>query len=103
MSEKRVTRRLTQQEKRAIIADRLAGLSNREIAGKFGRGLHPQTVSKLFSQFRRETPDAEVSKGVAPNYRTRLKEKGIVAIEAGLDDPKDSYKRAGVGVKVLHG
>ena len=75
-------------------------MSNGEIAAKYS--VHEITVSKIYGKFRKGAPEAEISRGLA-GYRDRIKEKSVVAIEAGLDDPVNSYKRAGIGVQVMKG
>ncbi len=85
---------------KAVIIDRIAGLSTVEIAQKYK--LHRVTVSRICSRARREAPQSEFANPNA-DYRVELKGKAITAVKAGLDDPRDSYKRAGVGIQTLKG
>jgi hypothetical protein len=91
---------LTEQERQAIVADRLMNLDNETIARKFN--VTPVHVSRLFGAFRRTHPDAAVNEGLS-GYRERLKRKSVVAVERALDDGTDPYKSAGVGVATLKG
>jgi hypothetical protein len=91
---------LTEQERQAIVADRLMNLDNETIARKFD--VTPVHVSRLFGAFKRTHPDAAVNEGLS-GYRERLKRKSVVAVERALDDGTDPYKSAGVGVSTLKG
>jgi hypothetical protein len=86
--------------RKAIIADRIAGFTNSQVAAKYG--VHPMTVSKFFRRFQKEAPQAEAAIS-ATDWKQRLKVKSINAIEAGLDCQSDPYKRAGVGLQVMKG
>ena len=85
----------------AIVSDKAAGLTVRQIAAKYDVSLN--TVSRVVRRFKDAEPRTELANGVAEGYRERLKSKAIVAIESGLDYDADPYKRAHLGVKVLEG
>jgi len=85
---------------KAVIADRMAGLRTTEIGARYG--LHRVTVSRICSRFRREEPRSELASPAA-DYKLRLKTKAISAVEAGLDDASDNYKRGNLGVVTLKG
>jgi hypothetical protein len=86
---------------RAIIADRASGLSCREIGKKYD--VDSSTVSRICRRFREESPESELAKDPVADYRSRLKTKSIRAIDAGLDDQSDNYKRGHLGVSVMKG
>ncbi len=86
--------------KQAICADAVAGLRVKEIAER--HHVHRVTVSKVLARFRREVPN-NILADPEGDFKTRLKTKAIVAVESGLDDLTDSYKRGNLGVSVLKG
>lgn len=82
-----------------IIAARLAGATREETARKLHVSV--RTVDEVMRDARRE---GYLTKEVdALNWKDRLKDSSIEAVEAGLNCTKDPYKRADVGVKVLKG
>lgn len=76
------------------------GLSQQKIAEKYG--ISRATVARVVKAFKESCPQAELSKDLS-HYREKLKGKAITAVESGLDDSSDSYKRANIGVQVLKG
>lgn len=95
------THKLDTATKNAIIADRLAGLPNEIVGRKYG--LHPVSVSRMFGQFKKLTaPKSEIHQ-TTENWRDRLKQKSIAAIDAGLDPNPDKYKAGNLGVSVMKG
>lgn len=91
---------ITPAIEKAVIADRMAGLTTIEIGRKYE--LHRVTVSRIMSRFRHESPQTEFA-SPAGEYRQRLKAKAIVAVEAGLDDPTNNYKLGNLGAVTLKG
>lgn len=70
------------------------------------RGLEQRTGTALASTAGRDKIERKAEAKVAKtlvNYQENLRQKAVVAVEAGLDDPADSYKRGGLGVQVLKG
>ena len=90
---------------KAIVADRIVGLTPTEIGKKYG--IHPNTVIRKCKEFIAAEPHSELAKireaDSLDNYRERLKTKAITAIEAGLDCTDDQYKRATVGCRTMEG
>ena len=84
----------------AMVADRISGMPITAIAEKYG--VNPSTVSRTCKRFREDAPESEWAK-TAGDYRQDFKVKAVRAVEAGLDDDRDSYKRGNLGVKVMTG
>jgi len=93
-------RRLSLKEKKAIISDASAGMQQIQIAAKYG--IDRSTVARVLRQFRQECPTSELSLGVE-GIRRSLVADALPAVQAGPRDPRDSYKRAGIGCRILEG
>lgn len=98
---------------RAVIDDKLSGMAIPKIAAK--HGISTRTVYSYLKAFQNpEAVKSAVESGnynstagtvqsTATAYKQRIKEYSIDALEAGLLDPKDNYKRAGIAVQVMRG
>jgi hypothetical protein len=64
--------------------------------------LYRTSVNRICSLFRRQAPQSEFASPTA-EYKQRLKTKAIVAVEAGLDDTSDNYRRGNLGAVTLKG
>ena len=84
----------------AIVSNYLEGMKQVDIARKFD--LHRVTVSKVVSRFMREADLAENTK-VSGDWKQALAERAVEAIEDGLKNRKEPYKRANLGVRVMKG
>ena len=94
-------KRLDTATKNAIIADRLSGIPGEVVGRKYG--IHEASVARLVSQFRRQTDSKAELLQTAGDYRSRLKQRSIAAIDAGLDPSPDKYKAGNLGVSVMKG
>lgn len=100
---------------RAVIDAKLAGVPTSRIAKQYG--ISEGTVFNWWKAFKKgeiTLESCEVQpKGplgqkvptskLAIDYKQELKVKSVEAVTAGLDDPSDNYKRAGLGIQVLKG
>jgi hypothetical protein len=93
------TTRLTDIQKQTIAVLRTQGMSNHAIAAKLG--VHHITVSKAYSEFRRDA--APVIDDVGKDWRNDLKVLAIKAVKRGLTDESDSFKSGSIGVQALKG
>ncbi len=92
-----VHRGLSDGEKAAILILRGKHIGIDAIADKLNRS--PGTIKNFLDVTRRLAE----SSGVQYDYKDDLKLKSIDAVRAGLDDEKDNYKRANIGLGVLKG
>lgn len=91
---------LTPRQRASIIADWGAGMPVPAIAVKYHRTA--PTIYRMIHPLRTsETPPEMISP--TSDWRSRLRQKGVAAVEAGLDCGDDAYRRAEVGVKTLKG
>lgn len=93
-------RRLSEAQKRAIVAAVATGLTQKQVAQRFK--VHPNTVSTLCK------PVVSVQEGpLSPHWRTTLQneapEKAVKAIVRSLDDEIDVHKAASTGIATLKG
>jgi hypothetical protein len=86
---------------KAVLADRVAGLTVAEIGEKYG--IHQNTVSRICNKFIKEHPESELAKGIVDGWRDRMAVKAVQAVEGALDDDTDSYKAGNLGATVLRG
>jgi hypothetical protein len=93
------TTRLTDVQKQTIAVLRTQGLSNSAIAAKMG--LHPITVSKSYSEFRRDA--AGVIDDLGNDWRRDMKILAVRAVKRALADESDKYKSGNIGVQALRG
>jgi hypothetical protein len=91
--------KLSPLDKQAIIAAYVGGEGPTSIAQRLG--VSRQWVSTIVNGFKRQRAGIEDFDIV--NYRSRLKRKAVVAVEAGLDCDEDEYKRGNLGATVLKG
>lgn len=87
--------RVSLAERDAMILMRAQGMSVKTIAGKLNRAA--DTVAKVLQKARKNA-EAE-----APDFKETMKTKAITAVNAGLDEESDAYKRGNLGVQVLKG
>ncbi len=92
-----VHRALSDGEKAAILILRGRHIGIDAIADKLNRS--PGTI-KHFLDMTRQLAE---SSGIQYDYKEDLKLKSIDAVRAGLEDEKDNYKRANIGLGVLKG
>jgi len=90
---------LTDIQKQTIAVLRVQGLSNNAIASKLG--LHPITVSKSYSEFRRDA--AGVIDDLGNDWRRDMKILAVRAVKRALADESDKYKSGNLGVSALRG
>ena len=90
------SRFLTELEKRAIVAERAAGMLVKEVARRYQ--VDPATVWRVCKQTQ-----LAVKSPVFGDWRSDMRVKAIDGVNAGLDCPDDPYKRANIGVNVLKG
>jgi len=90
---------LSDSDKQLIIALRVSGQSNTNVAKTVG--VHPVTSSRTYSEFLRAvSPVIDV---VSTDWRRDLANKAITAIAAGLSHDGDPFKRASLGISTLTG
>jgi len=89
--------KLTREQRREIAALVLTGARNPEVAEKYG--VSHEYVSRLRSKMRAVAPASFDYRA----ERERLRVKAYGAVQTGLDDNTDSYKKAGIGIQVLKG
>lgn len=90
-------KRLTETEKRAIVAAVGVKGSMQQVADEFG--VHRNTVSELCKSVRDEVPNSVLG----ASWRSQMREKAVVSVNRALDDDTDSYKSGAIGVNVLKG
>ena len=93
------TTKLTDIQKQTIAVLRTQGMSNHAIAAKLG--IHHITVSKAYSEFRREA--SGVIDDIGKDWRNDLKVLAVKAIKRGLIDKSDNFKSGSIGVQALKG
>jgi hypothetical protein len=93
------TTKLTEVQKQTIAVLRTQGMSNHAIAAKLG--LHHITVSKAYSEFRREAAGAIDT--IGNDWRTDMKIRAIRAVKRGLADQSDNFKAGNLGAQALRG
>ena len=101
--EKGTSVRLSLAERNSVIADRLAGMTNIEIAAKYHK--HEITISRIFSKFRKSASRAEVFQNLG-DYKQDLKQRSVNMLKTALaptNDRKTALKAAPVAVSVLKG
>ena len=76
-------KRLDTATKNAIIADRLSGIPGEVVGRKYG--IHEASVARMMKRFREQTDSKAAVNQTPGDYRSRLRQKSIVAIDAGLD------------------
>src|SRR4051812_15269209 len=89
--------RLTEVTKRAICSDMAAKIPYEKIAKKYG--VSKRTVCRLITSLKAAPIKPEVAMSVTEatiDRKASVVAKAYVAVQAGLDDPADSYKRAGI-------
>lgn len=92
--------KLTEADKLAIVASRAAGVAVNEIAKR--HRVSRQTIHSVLSVLKKGRPEAQ-EEFDAIVYRNRLRRKSYTAVEAGLDDQTDSYRRGTLGISFLKG
>ena len=93
--------KLTDSDRAAILVARAAGVPVNELAKR--HGVTRQTIHAVLSTLKNSRHADAKEEFDATVYRSTLRRKSYKAVEAGLDDERDQYKRAGVGVQVLKG
>ena len=86
---------LSETEKTAIQAERLTGRTAVDIAQRFN--VNRATVARVCRTIY------HAAQASALAWREQQASKAIRAVNAGLDAPRDPYKRAGIGVQALKG
>jgi len=94
-------KRLDTATKNAIIADRLSGIPGEVVGRKYG--IHEASVARMMKRFREQTDSKAAVNQTPGDYRSRLRQKSIVAIDAGLDPNPNKYKAGNLGVAVMKG
>lgn len=90
-------KRLTEAEKRAIVAAVAVNGSIQDTAQQFG--VHRNTVGQLVQEVR----DTVVNSEFSGDWRSKHKNEAVTAVTSGLTCEDDPYKRATIGVSVLKG
>ena len=83
--------------KRAMVADKALGMTNKEIAEKYGA--HRNTVSRVCKEVRETVPNSALSVG----WQEEMAERAKKAVNKGLDCPDDAYKAGSLGATTLKG
>lgn len=91
------TKRLTNAQRTAIVAEVASGKTNAQVAKDFN--VHVNTVSILVNRIRKAVPQMN---GPA-QWRERVVLKSQDAIDAGVDCNDDPYKRGTLAVAVMRG
>jgi hypothetical protein len=89
---------LTDTQKQTIAVLRTQGMSNRAIAARLG--LHHITVSKAYSEFRREA--SGVIDDLGAEWKRDVKIL-VRAVKRGLTDESDNHKAGVIGIQTLKG
>lgn len=89
-------KRLSESQRRAIVAAYTVTGNQRLVAEQFG--VHPNTVYTLVKSVR----DVKHSV-VSTDWRSDMRKNAVSAVNAGLEASDDPYKRAHIGVNVLKG
>jgi hypothetical protein len=93
--------KLTEADRMAIVASRAAGVAVNELAKRYR--VSRQTIHTVCSVVKKSSRQEAQEEFDSITFRNRLRRKGFVAIEAGLDDSTDNYRRGSIGVQVLKG
>src|SRR5262245_41435245 len=89
--------RLTREQRRELTALIVTGAGPTEIARHYG--VSREYVSRLRSRLKSVAP-------ASLDYRTareQLRQAAYPAVQGGLEDDADAYKRANLGIQVLKG
>ena len=89
---------LSETDKQAIIAACATGARKGDIAKDFG--IRPETVSRLLKDVKQVQ---NKSNPLSSEYKPRLRDHAIRAIERGLQAKRDPYAAANIAVKVMSG
>jgi transposase len=89
-------RDLTELQKQAIIADRVAGLTVRAIAKKYGKS--SVTIWRICKPLKELAGSA-----LSESWRTEAQKLAQSAVNAGLSSKKDPYKQGSLGIATLKG
>jgi predicted transcriptional regulator len=94
-----------------VLADRLRGMSLRTVALKHGVSM--RTVSAYTAKSRanqadtnnveQSRPKSDTVKSIVADYRPRLAELAVKAVENGLSSNRDEYRQADIGLRTLQG
>lgn len=87
--------RLTERERREIIAERFAGVAVKDIAQRFK--VNPITVWRICKGMQESAAKA------SDDWRSEMRSKAVKAVNAGLTAKEDPYKRGNLGVNTLKG
>jgi len=86
--------------KMAIIADKAAGVPVRVICSRYG--LDASTVWRICKKVQLAHPGSALSRGsTSEDLKTRITSKAYSALEGGLDDTSDSYRRGALAHQTL--
>ena len=88
---------LTESEKRAIVAERAAGMLVRDIAARYR--IDPATVWRTCQKVQQDTNTPALS----TSWRSEARQKAVRSVNRALDDDSDVYKSGNIGVQVLKG
>ena len=96
-----MSKRLSEADRMAILTARAAGVPVGELARRYH--VTRQTISTVLSRLKEAKYSDAKAEFDAVVYRSRLRRKAFVAVEAGLDCTEDQYKRGNLGAVTLKG
>jgi hypothetical protein len=88
-------------QKQGIVADHVAGMSNKQLAAKWQR--HPATISRVINELRKAQPQSLGTVRSIQDIRASLTGPATTAVHRALTDASDPYKSGNIGVAVLKG
>ena len=97
-------RKVPMHVQQGVVADRSAGLKEREVAEKWGIGI--RAVSRVWSRFNKtlaKVENQELLKDGKEVMHIRFRKKPVSAVEDALDCRDNLYKRGDLGEKILVG
>ena len=95
--------KLTEHQRRQIAERLLTGESPTTLAREYGVSRPYLSRVRALLRGRRKLRRLAPAEFDYTTARDELRRKAYVAVLAGLNDPRDSYKRASLGVQVLKG
>ncbi len=96
--------KLTESDRRAIVAQHVAGKGPTEIAKIYG--VSRQTISTFLNDFRRSRegkPGEDVIGARTGDYKQELKSLAVPALKRSLSDTTEVHKAANTAVNVMKG
>lgn len=92
---------VSEAKKQAILADCIAGMSQKAAAAK--HGVHPVSVNRWWNRFKKLQPIGTASVPTIESQKQALIEPAFSGIKAGLSCVKNAYRQAEIGISYLKG